>query len=69
MQEPSHLALPVVFPGCEGLFMEEMEPADVTSISRGERIVTQHPHPFALSISFSLGKDCHFEDETYLQIN
>lgn len=49
--------------------MEEMELADVTSISRGECIATQHPHPLALSISFTLGKGCHLEDETYLQIN
>lgn len=49
--------------------MEETEPADVTSISRGERIVTRHPHPLALSISSALGKCCHLEDETYLQIN
>lgn len=58
-----------VFPCCEGLFVEEMELVDVTSISWGEHGVTRHLNPFALSISSSLGKGCRLEDEIYLQIN
>lgn len=40
MQEPSHLTLITEFPYCEGLFVEEMELVDVTSISWGEHGVT-----------------------------
>jgi len=69
MQEPSHFTFITVFPCCEGLFVEEMELVDLTSISWGEHDVTRHLNPFALSIGPSLGKGCHLEDEIYLQIN
>lgn len=67
MKKPSHFTLITVFPCYEGLFAEEMEQVDFTSISWDVHGVTQHLKPF-LSVPSS-GKGCHSEDKIYLQIN